>query len=99
MQVADRFHLHQNLLEAVKKALNREFPADIEIPKTLEGDDKKTPSPMDKSLQKEEKRYQLIVQIQKYHQEGCSSREIGRRLGVSRNTVAKFISGDPETLS
>lgn len=32
MQVADRFHLHQNLLEAIKKALNQELPATIEIP-------------------------------------------------------------------
>ena len=32
MQVADRFHLHQNLLEAIKKALNREIPATISIP-------------------------------------------------------------------
>lgn len=32
MQVADRFHLHQNLLEAVKKALNHELPATVSIP-------------------------------------------------------------------
>lgn len=32
MQVADRFHLHQNLLEAIKKALNHELPATINIP-------------------------------------------------------------------
>lgn len=32
MQVADRFHLHQNLLEAIQKALSREFPATIAIP-------------------------------------------------------------------
>lgn len=32
MQVADRFHLHQNLLEAVKKALNQKLPATITIP-------------------------------------------------------------------
>ena len=32
MQIADRFHLHQNLLEAVKKALNHEMPATIVIP-------------------------------------------------------------------
>lgn len=32
MQVADRFHLHQNLLDAIKKALNREIPATIKIP-------------------------------------------------------------------
>lgn len=32
MQIADRFHLHQNLLEAVKKALNQNLPATITIP-------------------------------------------------------------------
>ena len=32
MQIADRFHLHQNLLEAIKKALNQELPATIIIP-------------------------------------------------------------------
>jgi transposase len=31
MQIADRFHLHQNLLEAVKGALNRAVPANITI--------------------------------------------------------------------
>ena len=32
MQVADRFHLHQNLLDTIKKALNQELPATISIP-------------------------------------------------------------------
>ena len=32
IQVADRFHLHQNLLEAIIKALNFELPATISIP-------------------------------------------------------------------
>lgn len=32
MQIADRFHLHQNLLEAVKKALNQNLSATITIP-------------------------------------------------------------------
>lgn len=36
MQIADRFHLHQNLLEAIKKALNHELPATIKIPHTEE---------------------------------------------------------------
>jgi transposase len=33
MQIADRFHLHQNLLEAITKAIGREIPATIAIPK------------------------------------------------------------------
>ena len=33
MQIADRFHLHQNLLEAVKSVINSTVPVDIKIPK------------------------------------------------------------------
>ena len=32
MQIADRFHLHQNLLEAVKNIVNATVPVDIKIP-------------------------------------------------------------------
>lgn len=32
MQIADRFHLHQNLLEAVKNTVNASVPVDIKIP-------------------------------------------------------------------
>lgn len=32
MQIADRFHLHQNLLDAVNKVLGREIPATIAVP-------------------------------------------------------------------
>lgn len=36
MQIANRFHLHQNLLEAIKKALNHELSAAIKIPDVKE---------------------------------------------------------------
>ena len=32
MQIADRFHIHQNLLKAIKDALGREIPAKIMVP-------------------------------------------------------------------
>ncbi len=32
MQIADRFHLHQNLLEAIKNTVNSTMPVDIKIP-------------------------------------------------------------------
>ena len=38
MQIADRFHLHQNLLEAIRKSLNSMMPATIKIPIDLEED-------------------------------------------------------------
>lgn len=42
MQVADRFHLHQNLMDAIQKALNSELPNTISVEKPLqEGSDKK----------------------------------------------------------
>ena len=31
-QIADRFQLHQNLLEAIKNTVNSELPVDIRIP-------------------------------------------------------------------
>ena len=36
MQIADRFHLHQNLLDAIRKSLNSLVPASIKIPKDIE---------------------------------------------------------------
>ena len=46
-----------------------------------------------------EKRYNMICQIQKFLSEGCSYREIGRRMGVGKNTIAKYREGDPKELS
>ena len=38
-----------------------------------------------------ERRYQMICQIQKYLKEGCSYREIARRMRIGRNTIAKLL--------
>lgn len=49
MQVADRFHLHQNLLDAVNKALNGTIPALIPIPADA-SEDTKSNTPEENSL-------------------------------------------------
>lgn len=41
MQIADRFHLHQNLLDAIKRALNAEIPNTITVDTTSPDDDAK----------------------------------------------------------
>ena len=46
-----------------------------------------------------EKRYYMICQIQKFLKEGCSYREIAKRMGIGRNTIAKYREGDPKELS
>jgi len=40
MQIADRFHLHQNLLEAIRNTVNSLLPVDIKIPQGTEDDSK-----------------------------------------------------------
>lgn len=45
------------------------------------------------------KRYHLIKQIQESLAEGCSKREVARRLGIGRHTVSKYAEGDPRILS
>ena len=41
----------------------------------------------------------MICQIQSFLKEGCSYREIAKRMGVGRNTIAKYREGDPKELS
>lgn len=60
---------------------------------------KKIESNVDNRLGFSEKRYQMICQIQKFLKEGCSYREIARRMGIGRNTIAKYREGDPKELS
>jgi DNA-binding NarL/FixJ family response regulator len=56
---------------------------------------KKMASDVDNLLPREKKRYQLICQIQAFLNEGCSYREIAKRLGISRKTIAKYRTGNP----
>jgi transposase len=43
MQIADRFHLHQNLLEVIRTSLNSLVPASIKIPRDLNDNSAPTP--------------------------------------------------------
>ena len=60
---------------------------------------KKIESNVDNCSVFSEKRYQMIFQIQKFLKKGCSYREISKRMGVGRNTIAKYREGDPKELS
>ena len=57
MQVADRFHLHQNLLEAIQKSLNSLVPVTIKIPKDTEDDpdERKTDTPLEPPVEDRKK--------------------------------------------
>ena len=60
---------------------------------------KKIESNVDNCPRFSERRYQMICQIQKYLKEGCSYREIARRMRIGRNTIAKYREGDLKELS
>ena len=38
MQIADRFHIHQNLLQAIKKAIYKEIPSSIKIQSNIKNE-------------------------------------------------------------
>lgn len=53
---------------------------------------------MDNFTEAEQKRLQLILQIQEMYQNDVSIRQITKRLQITRNTVKKYLEGDPEIL-
>lgn len=99
MQVADRFHLHQNLLEAVKDAVNSVLPVDIRVPidgrdeDTEPAEGKKITHDVDNSPEYDEKKVKLYHEIQEYVSAGYSQRQIMAALHCSSATVIKYRHG------
>jgi len=107
VQVADRFHLWQDLAEAVEKTVlaclaamdpppgpdNPDDPgiaASPDAPATAGPDGFRDVHGRDRKLvARHRDRY---AAVQALRAEGCSTREIARRLGLARNTAAKFAS-------
>jgi predicted transcriptional regulator len=59
---------------------------------------KKIASIVDNLTESEQKRRQLITEIQGLHKSGTSIREIARITGKERKTIRKYLDGDPDTL-
>ena len=111
MQIADRFHLHQNLLDAVKKALKEVLPNEIAIPNDIteaveipeptidEAEEENISSEAPADLSKaEQRRYEDIVRIQQYLSEGYSAMRIKELLNTTYNTIRRYATGDPYKL-
>ena len=116
VQIADRFHLHQNLLVRCKKILGREIPETTAIPRepstpiaqdvvkedvvsVPESTKETTEVPFVNNLNAtEQKRLGMILQIQEFHKEGHSLRAIAKRMNKGRDTIRKYVTGDPEKL-
>jgi hypothetical protein len=59
---------------------------------------KKIQLDVDNLTESEKVRKQLITQIQRFLQEGCSVSETARRLGITRTTAMKYKDGNPDIL-
>ena len=108
IQIADHFHLHQNLLEAVRKVMEKEIPVTttilfemISVPTESSFEKKEFKKTIEKRKEltnAEQARFQCILQIQELSKEGYSSCEIARRMGLDRRTVTKYRTGDASVL-
>ncbi len=105
MQIADRFHLHQNLLEAIRGALYGSVPATVKIPVNADDpefeeeykDVKKLFSNNDEVSQVTvliPEKVELYEEIHRMHNAGYSLRKIEKELNCSRNTMRKYIHSD-----
>lgn len=109
LQVADRWHLMKNYSDAVVRFLNlktnllrqardhqRRHDKDVflEPHRISERKTAKKIAPRRTRSQSERNRKAKWRRICALHQQGMSSRAIAHRLGISRNTVRKYVAGD-----
>jgi len=99
VQVADRFHLIRNLVDALKKIFDRKGPiirdAARELALEKQGDSAEStiettePQPVDLEAAKswQELRFEEVKKLQA---QGVSIREIARQLKIHRNTIRKY---------
>lgn len=92
MQIADRFHIHQNLLQAIKKALYKEIPSTIKIENDIKTQSnlqqnessKKIIKTVDNFTHTDQIRLKVIYKIQEMKNNVYSISGISRLLGKDR---------------
>ena len=107
LQAADRWHLLENLGQAVRAALDRhgstlrEAAQGVHSPITGEPEANDTPPPMTSTERRQyegwERRRAAWDEAVRLHGEGMSIKAIARELGLARNSVRKLVrGGQPE---
>ena len=105
VQVADRFHLLCNLREAMVRLLDRHPQELAEAaraaapgPPAPTAQEAPPPPPRTAAQQAQQasrqQRQQRYTQVVELHQAGLSLRQIGRRLGMHRRTVRRFLQAE-----
>jgi transposase len=86
MQIADRFHLYQNLIVAIKNVTAQQIPAKVNIVQNSEQKaDEQTKSKKNSARNTEKQK--LIKEVQELLQKGVTKRKISKVLKIARGTV------------
>jgi transposase len=112
IQITDRWHLLQNIREALERMLNRfrdrlkDLPMNSELAtydKTQKAGRLRQSSTAELELReaKRQRRYELYLEARKLHQEHVPIRTIAKKLSISRTTTYKLLASDlfPERAS
>lgn len=94
VQVADRWHLLKNMGDALQKLLERKRQQimSLQAEQAAQGLENEQPEPRaPKQEEKPSPRYQLLQRIKEMYATGKGTKRIARILGISRNTVKKYI--------
>ncbi len=109
-QVADRFHLVQNMREAIVRLLDKHSKEVQQAVKDLREEfiskmpdkcpaESKDDSAVESALRDDvsiaqQKRSELYETANLLHQQGISNRDIAKRMGIHRDTVNKYVRSD-----
>jgi len=103
VQVADRFHLSQNLGETLERIMRRSYPTIKQIlgemNKGIQPDEQQAlpfqRHEADKQVS-QRRRMAIYEQIITLHEQGCNQTEIAEQLRMSRKTVRQAMKGPPQ---
>jgi transposase len=102
LQVADRWHLLQNIREALERVLTQLRPRLLRLEPADGSDDQSrrkrlkpvSRSELERQQQRREERLARYHQVKQLAAAGLSRREIARRVGVCRGTVIQFLRAE-----
>jgi transposase len=95
IQISDRFHFIRNFLDALKKDMKSKMKQKLFLNDKAPNNEikltKKTLIEKEKEI-KINNKWELILQVQELNNKGVSQRKISKELGLSRDTVRKYVT-------
>jgi len=102
IQVADRFHLSQNLGETVERMMRRDYPR----VKQILGEGLQATQPVDQALPlqrheaekqaSQQRRMAVYEHVLSLHEQGYNQTEIAKQLGMDSKKVQQLLKGPPQ---